>query len=34
MKEWFVSEMQESVGSTVHDVQMILNYLETRAIWI
>jgi hypothetical protein len=30
MKEWFVSEMQESVGSTVHDVQMILNYLETR----
>ena len=30
MKEWFVSELQESVGSTVHDVQMILNYLGTR----
>jgi cephalosporin-C deacetylase-like acetyl esterase len=30
MKEWFVSELQESLGSSVHDVQMILNYLETR----
>lgn len=30
MKEWFVSELQESLGSTVHDVQMILNYLATR----
>jgi hypothetical protein len=30
MKEWFVSELQESLGSTVHDVQMILNYLESR----
>jgi hypothetical protein len=30
MKEWFVSELQEAVGSSVHDVQMILNYLSTR----
>lgn len=30
MKEWFVSELQESLGSTVHDVQMILNYLSAR----
>ena len=30
MKEWFVSELQESLGSTVHDVQMIVNYLSTR----
>jgi hypothetical protein len=30
MKEWFVSEMQEALGSSVHDVQMILNYLSTR----
>ena len=30
MKEWFVSELQESLGSSVHDVQMILNYLESR----
>jgi len=30
MKEWFVSELQESLGSSVHDVQMILNYLDTR----
>ena len=30
MKEWFVSEMQESLGSSVHDVQMMLNYLSTR----
>jgi hypothetical protein len=29
-KEWFVSELQESLGSSVHDVQMILNYLATR----
>ena len=26
----FVSELQESLGATVHDVQMILNYLATR----
>lgn len=30
MKEWFVSELQESLGSSVHDVQMVLNYLSTR----
>jgi len=30
MKQWFVSELQESLGSSVHDVQMILNYLSTR----
>jgi hypothetical protein len=30
MKEWFVSEIQESLVTSVHDVQMILNYLETR----
>ena len=29
-KEWFVSEMQEALGSTVHDVQFILDYLTTR----
>lgn len=29
-KEWFVSEMQEALGSTVHDVQLILDYLRTR----
>ena len=30
MKQWFVSELQESLGSSVHDVQMILNYLASR----
>jgi len=30
MKEWFISELQESLGSSVHDVQMIINYLATR----
>lgn len=30
MKEWFVSELQEALGSSVHDVQMILNYLSAR----
>ncbi len=30
MKEWFVSELQESLGKTTHDVQLILNYLATR----
>jgi hypothetical protein len=29
-KEWFVSELQESLATSVHDVQMILNYLDTR----
>jgi len=30
MKQWFVSELQEALGSSVHDVQMILKYLSTR----
>ncbi|MGO9446138.1 MAG: alpha/beta hydrolase family protein [Thiobacillaceae bacterium] len=30
MKQWFVSELPESMGSTVHDVQLILNYLADR----
>jgi len=30
MKQWFVSELQESLGKSTHDVQMILNYLADR----
>lgn len=30
MGDWFVSEMQEALASTTHDVQLILNYLEKR----
>ena len=30
MKEWFVSQLQESLVTSVHDVQMVLNYLATR----
>ncbi len=30
MKQWFVSELVESLGSSVHDVQLILNYLADR----
>jgi len=30
MKEWFVSELPESLVTSVHDVQMILNYLQSR----
>jgi hypothetical protein len=30
MREWFISELQESLVSSVHDVQMILDYLATR----
>jgi len=30
MKQWFVSELQEALASSTHDVQMVLNYLETR----
>lgn len=30
MKQWFVSELPESLGTSVHDVQMILNYLMGR----
>jgi len=28
--KWFVSELQRSIGTTVHDVQLVLNYLEKR----
>jgi hypothetical protein len=30
MKQWFVSELPEALGSSVHDVQLILNYLAER----
>ena len=30
MRQWFVSELQESIGSTVHDVKFILDYLAER----
>jgi X-Pro dipeptidyl-peptidase (S15 family) len=30
MKQWFVSELPESLATTTHDVQMILDHLETR----
>jgi len=30
MKEWFVSELQEALVTSVHDVEMILNFLATR----
>jgi cephalosporin-C deacetylase-like acetyl esterase len=30
MKQWFISQLQESLGSSVHDVQMLLNYLAGR----
>ena len=29
VKEWFVSEFRESLGASTHDVQMILNYLQS-----
>jgi len=28
--DWFVSQMAESIGTTTHDVEMTLNYLESR----
>jgi hypothetical protein len=31
MSEWFVSDLHDSLVMSVHDVQMILNYLETRS---
>ena len=31
MKQWFVSELQESIVLSVHDVQMVLNYLASRS---
>jgi hypothetical protein len=30
MREWLVSELQESLGKSAHDVQMVLNYLASR----
>jgi hypothetical protein len=30
LRQWFVSELQESLGSTVHDVKFILDYLSSR----
>jgi len=30
LKQWFVSELEESLGSTVHDVKFILDYLDSR----
>lgn len=30
MKQWFISELQESLGTTTHDVEMVLNYLALR----
>jgi hypothetical protein len=30
MKEWFLSELQESLSASAHDVQMLLNYLTAR----
>jgi hypothetical protein len=29
-KEWFVSELQESLAVSAHDVQMVLNFLASR----
>lgn len=31
MKQWFVSELQEALSTSTHDVQMILNYLGRRS---
>jgi hypothetical protein len=30
MKQWFLSELQESMAESTHDVQMIINYLASR----
>lgn len=30
MNQWMISELQESIGSTVHDVKFILDYLAQR----
>src|SRR5271165_5682765 len=30
MKQWFLSDLQESLGTSAHDVQMVLNYLASR----
>ena len=31
LEQWFVSELRESLGSTVHDVKFILDYLAQRS---
>lgn len=30
MREWFISELQESLATSAHDVQLVLDYLATR----
>lgn len=30
MREWFLSELQECLATSAHDVQMVLDYLATR----
>ena len=30
MREWFISELQECLGTSAHDVQMLLDYLASR----
>src|SRR5271163_3508233 len=30
MKNWFLSELQECLATSAHDVQMVLNYLDAR----
>jgi hypothetical protein len=30
LKQWFLSELQESLATSTHDVQMVLNYLTAR----
>lgn len=30
LNQWFLSELQESLATSAHDVQMVLNYLEAR----
>lgn len=30
MREWFVSELQECLATSAHDVQLVLDYLSTR----
>ncbi len=30
MREWFLSELQESLATSAHDVQMVLDYLASR----
>jgi hypothetical protein len=30
MREWFISDLQECLATSAHDVQMVLDYLDTR----